>query len=80
MIGFPRGLTPNGVRNAGLEVWKDFDDQFFQLPKEKMLQKIIEKKQYIINRLNADFQKVYFGKTLVRTLPLVCVVCGVIVD
>lgn len=58
---------------AGLEVWKDFDDQFFQLPKEKMLQKIIEKKQYIINRLNADFQKVYFGKTLVRTLPLVCV-------
>jgi enoyl reductase-like protein len=59
-------------------VWKDFDDQFFQLPKEKMLQKIIEKKQYIINRLNADFQKVYFGKTLVRTLPLVCVSCVVL--
>jgi len=78
LIGFPRGLTPNGVRNAGLEVWKDFDDQFFQLPKEKMLQKIIEKKQYIINRLNADFQKVYFGKTLVRTLPLVCVCVGVV--
>jgi len=30
-----------------------------------MVPKIMEKKQYIINRLNADFQKVYFGRTLV---------------
>lgn len=56
------------VLTRGLEVWKDFDDQFFSLPSEKMVQKIAEKKQYIINRLNADFQKVYFGRTLVCSL------------
>ncbi len=51
------------VFTRGLEVWRDFDEQFFNLtPKEKMIQKILEKKQYIIKRLNADFQKVYFGQ------------------
>lgn len=50
------------VATRGLELWRELDQQIFSLPGDKMIQKINEKKDYIIKRLNADFQKVYFGK------------------
>lgn len=50
------------IFNRGLRVWREFDKEFFSLPLDKQEQKILEKKDLIIKRLNADFQKVYFGK------------------
>ena len=38
------------------------DDTIFNLPKEKLLPVLKQKKAYIIKRLNADFQKPWFGK------------------
>ena len=38
------------------------DETVFSLPKEKRRKVLAEKKDYIIRRLNADFQKVWFGR------------------
>eukprot|EP01119_Soliformovum_irregulare_P010017 TRINITY_DN2425_c0_g2_i3.p1 TRINITY_DN2425_c0_g2~~TRINITY_DN2425_c0_g2_i3.p1 ORF type:complete len:3502 (-),score=1233.34 TRINITY_DN2425_c0_g2_i3:1297-11802(-) len=50
------------IATRGLLLWRELDKEVFSLPPPKMIQKIQEKKAYIIDRLNADFQKVYFGK------------------
>ncbi|KAG7748821.1 hypothetical protein KL912_001883 [Ogataea haglerorum] len=42
--------------------WKEMDDTIFSLPKAKMLEALDKKKDYIIKKLNADFQKPWFGK------------------
>lgn len=52
------------VATRGLELWRELDQQIFSLPADKVAQRIAEKKDYIIKRLNADFQKVYFGRKL----------------
>jgi fatty acid synthase subunit beta len=43
-------------------LWKELDDTIFALPKDQRVQAIRQKKDYIIGRLNADFQKPYIGK------------------
>lgn len=50
------------VATRGVMLWRQFDKEFFSLPKDKIAAKIEEKKAWIIERLNADFQKVYFGR------------------
>lgn len=50
------------VATRGVMLWRQFDKEFFSLPKDKIAAKIEEKKTWIIDRLNADFQKVYFGR------------------
>ena len=50
------------VATRGVMLWRQFDKEFFSLPKDKIAAKIEEKKSWIIDRLNADFQKVYFGR------------------
>lgn len=50
------------VATRGIMLWRQFDKEFFSLPKDKIAAKIEERKMWIIERLNADFQKVYFGK------------------
>jgi len=49
------------VATRGVKLWREFDDTVFALPKEKRAPWLKEKKQYVIKRLNADFQKVWFG-------------------
>ncbi|KAH8923738.1 hypothetical protein BT69DRAFT_1241845, partial [Atractiella rhizophila] len=51
------------VANRALKLWKEFDTTVFALPKEKRVQWLKEKKDYVIQRLNADFQKPWFGET-----------------
>ncbi|RCH93518.1 beta subunit of fatty acid synthetase, partial [Rhizopus stolonifer] len=46
----------------GVRFWKELDEGIFSLPKEKRLPALLAKKDYIIKRLNADFQKVWFGQ------------------
>ncbi|KAI9292989.1 fatty acid synthase [Neoconidiobolus thromboides FSU 785] len=50
------------VANRGIRFWKEMDDTIFTLPKNKRQAVLDNKKDYIIKRLNADFQKVWFGK------------------
>ena len=45
-------------------LWKELDEIFFGLPKEKRNQVISDKKAYIIGRLNADSHRVWFGRKL----------------
>ncbi|KAF7722190.1 3-oxoacyl-[acyl-carrier-protein] synthase [Apophysomyces ossiformis] len=50
------------VATRGVRLWKELDESIFNLPKDKRLPALLAKKDYIIKRLNADFQKVWFGK------------------
>ncbi|KAL1917786.1 uncharacterized protein VTP21DRAFT_3620 [Calcarisporiella thermophila] len=50
------------LATRGVLLWKELDDTIFNLPKEKRGPALIAKRDYIIKRLNADFQKVWFGK------------------
>ncbi|CAO3634037.1 unnamed protein product [Cunninghamella blakesleeana] len=50
------------VATRGVKLWKELDETIFNLPRDKRLPALLAKKDYIIKRLNADFQKVWFGK------------------
>lgn len=50
------------VATRGVRLWKELDETIFSLPRDKRLPALLAKKDYIIKRLNADFQKVWFGK------------------
>jgi len=51
------------IATRGIMFWKELDKTIFSIhdPK-KRLEKLLEKKDYIIERLNKDFQKVWFGQ------------------
>jgi len=49
------------IATRGVKLWKELDETVFALPKEKRNAWLTEKKDYIIKRLNADFQKPWFG-------------------
>ena len=51
------------VANRGTELWREMDARFFSLPRPERPAAIAAAKDYIIQRLNADFQKPYFGRT-----------------
>ncbi|KAI8145418.1 fatty acid synthase [Fennellomyces sp. T-0311] len=50
------------IATRGVRLWKELDESIFNLPKDKRNAALLAKKDYIIKRLNADFQKVWFGK------------------
>lgn len=50
------------IATRGVVFWKEMDDTIFSLPKNKMLEALEKKKDYIIQKLNADYQKPWFGK------------------
>ncbi|KAI9088332.1 hypothetical protein DFS34DRAFT_701418 [Phlyctochytrium arcticum] len=50
------------IANRGVHFWREVDDSFLSLPREKRLPALLKKKDYIIERLNADFQKPWFGQ------------------
>ncbi|KAJ3148374.1 3-oxoacyl-[acyl-carrier-protein] synthase [Geranomyces michiganensis] len=50
------------IANRGVKLWREMDDDFFSLPREKRLIALLKKKDYIIQRLNEDFQKPWFGR------------------
>jgi len=52
------------VATRGIMLWKEFDQKFFSHPHVQQEKLILENKDYIIKRLNADYQKVYFGKKM----------------
>ncbi|KAJ1342853.1 holo-[acyl-carrier-protein] synthase [Batrachochytrium salamandrivorans] len=50
------------VANRGVMFWKEMDDVIFSLPPKKRLPVLLERKDYIIKKLNEDFQKQWFGR------------------
>ncbi|PIA13919.1 hypothetical protein COEREDRAFT_10860 [Coemansia reversa NRRL 1564] len=50
------------IATRGVLLWKELDDTVFSLPRNKRLPALLAKKDYIIRRLNKDFQKPWFGK------------------
>ncbi|KAJ1994195.1 fatty acid synthase alpha subunit Lsd1 [Dimargaris cristalligena] len=50
------------LATRGVQFWKEMDETIFNLPRDKRLPVLLAKKDYIIKRLNADFQKVWFGR------------------
>ena len=55
----PRLCRSPKVANRGIQLWKELDETVFSLPKEKQRQVLRSKRDYIIQRLNADWQKPY---------------------
>ncbi|KAI0243885.1 fatty acid synthase alpha subunit Lsd1, partial [Massospora cicadina] len=50
------------VATRGIKFWKEMDDLVFNLPRNKRQPVLEAKKDYIIKRLNEDFQKPWFGR------------------
>ncbi|CAH0517169.1 unnamed protein product [Peronospora belbahrii] len=49
------------VANRCGVMWKEFDDKYFSIPREQVELALRLNKKDIITRLNADYQKPYFG-------------------
>ena len=59
------GESIHKLATRGVLLWAEMDKKIFSLPKEKRLHEL-EKKEvhdYIVQRLNDDFQKPWFGRT-----------------
>ena len=50
------------VATRGVQLWAEFDRTLFSLKKPELLDKLEKRRDYIIRRLNSDFQKVWFGR------------------
>lgn len=62
------------VATRGVMFWAEMDRTVFSLDKSKQAAIINPKREYIIERLNKDFQKVWFGEKTVE--PNVTKACG----
>ncbi|KAL3236466.1 tetrafunctional fatty acid synthase subunit FAS1 [Nakaseomyces bracarensis] len=49
------------IATRGVLFWKEMDDTIFNLPKNKLQAALDAKKDYIISKLNKDFQKPWFA-------------------
>ncbi|TIB03399.1 hypothetical protein E3P94_00662 [Wallemia ichthyophaga] len=50
------------IATRGVKLWREFDDTVFNLPREKRGPWLEGKRDYVIGRLNKDFQKPWFGE------------------
>lgn len=50
------------IATRGVLLWKELDDKYFTLPKNKIVDALSKDKKSIIDRLNKDFQKPWFAK------------------
>lgn len=48
------------IATRGVKLWREFDDTVFNLPRNKRKAWLESKKDYVIERLNADFNKPWF--------------------
>ncbi len=58
------GESISYVHNRAAALWRQLDDQLFSLPREKQRVWLSEKKSWLIERLNKDFQKPWFPAKL----------------
>lgn len=50
------------LATRGVKFWQEMDNTIFNLPKNKRVDALNAKRDYIIKRLNDDFQKTWFGR------------------
>jgi fatty acid synthase subunit beta len=50
------------LATRGVKFWAEMDQKIFSLPKEKRVAELKKNREYIIKKLNDDFQKVWFGR------------------
>jgi fatty acid synthase subunit beta len=50
------------LATRGVKFWAEMDQKIFTLPKEKRVIELKKQREYIIEKLNDDFQKVWFGR------------------
>ena len=50
------------LATRGVLFWAEMDQKIFSLDKAKRLPELQKQREYIIQKLNADFQKVWFGR------------------
>ncbi|KAH7353449.1 fatty acid synthase subunit beta dehydratase [Plectosphaerella cucumerina] len=50
------------LATRGVIFWAEMDKKIFSLPKEKRVAELKKNREYIIKKLNDDFQKVWFGR------------------
>lgn len=50
------------LATRGVRFWAEMDQKIFSLPKEKRVAELKKNRDYIIKKLNDDFQKVWFGR------------------
>jgi fatty acid synthase subunit beta len=50
------------LATRGVRFWAEMDHKIFSLPKEKRVPELKKNREYIIKKLNDDFQKVWFGR------------------
>ncbi|KAK7745758.1 beta subunit of fatty acid synthetase [Diatrype stigma] len=50
------------LATRGVKFWAEMDQKIFSLPKEKRVAELKKNRDYIIKKLNEDFQKVWFGR------------------
>jgi fatty acid synthase subunit alpha, fungi type len=51
------------IANRAILFWKELDDLVFSLPRgEKRAEAVAKRKEWIITKLNKDYQKPFFGK------------------
>lgn len=50
------------IATRGIKLWKEFDETVFALPRDKRAAWLETHKDYVIKRLNADFQKPWFAE------------------
>ena len=49
------------LATRGVKLWAEMDKKIFSLDKAKRIPELRKNREYIISKLNADFQKVWFG-------------------
>ncbi|KAL7933753.1 beta subunit of fatty acid synthase [Trichoderma chlorosporum] len=49
------------LATRGVKFWAEMDQKIFNIPKEKRVAELKKNRDYIIKKLNDDFQKVWFG-------------------
>nr|DAA05950.1 TPA_exp: fatty acid synthase beta subunit [Thermomyces lanuginosus] len=50
------------LATRGVLFWKELDDKIFSLDRSKRVAELKKRRDYIIKKLNDDFQKVWFGR------------------
>ena len=50
------------LATRGVKFWAEMDQKIFGLDKDKRMAELKRQREYIIEKLNKDFQKVWFGK------------------
>ncbi|KAI9880706.1 MAG: beta subunit of fatty acid synthetase [Pleopsidium flavum] len=50
------------LATRGVQFWAEMDEKIFSLDRSKRVPELKKQREYIIGKLNADFQKVWFGR------------------